>query len=130
MRKKTGYSGRDGLGALAPRQPTGHRRIGADLSGGSSGICSVIQRQLEVVVRSMDLDDLALVLDIDRLSFPVPWPERSYRYELTENPASHLLVAESNGPLQSVVGFIGCWPIAGEVHIRTLGVHPPLPGPV
>jgi len=88
----------------------------------------VIQRQLEVVVRSMDLDDLALVLDIDRLSFPVPWPERSYRYELTENPASHLLVAESNGPLQRVVGFIGCWLIGDEVHISTLAVHPSFRG--
>jgi len=88
----------------------------------------VIQRQLEVAVRSMNLDDLALVLDIDRLSFPVPWPERSYRYELTENPASHLLVAESNGALQRVVGFIGCWLIADEVHISTLAVHPSFRG--
>ena len=88
----------------------------------------MIQRQLEVAVRSMNLDDLALVLDIDRLSFPVPWPERSYRYELTENPASHLLVAESNGALQRVVGFIGCWLIADEVHISTLAVHPSFRG--
>jgi ribosomal-protein-alanine N-acetyltransferase len=88
----------------------------------------VIQRLAEVAVRAMGLDDLTHVLEIDRLSFPVPWPERSYRYELTENPASNLLVAESNGPVHRVVGFIGCWLIADEVHISTLAVHPSFRG--
>jgi ribosomal-protein-alanine N-acetyltransferase len=88
----------------------------------------VIQHQLEVAVRAMELDDLTHVLEIDRLSFPVPWPERSYRYELTENPASNMLVAESNGPVHRVVGFIGCWLIADEVHISTLAVHPSFRG--
>jgi ribosomal-protein-alanine N-acetyltransferase len=84
----------------------------------------VIQRQAEVMVRAMQLGDLDDVLEIDRLSFPVPWPERSYRYELSENPASRLLVAESTYPEPRVVGFIGCWLIADEVHISTLAVHP------
>lgn len=88
----------------------------------------MIQRQIEATVRAMGLDDLAHVLEIDQLSFPVPWPERSYRYELTENPASNLLVAESNPPVQRVVGFIGCWLIADEVHISTLAVHPSFRG--
>lgn len=88
----------------------------------------MIQRQVEIAVRAMELNDLANVLEIDRLSFPVPWPERSYRYELTENPASNLLVAESNGPVHRVVGFIGCWLIADEVHISTLAVHPSFRG--
>jgi ribosomal-protein-alanine N-acetyltransferase len=88
----------------------------------------VIQRQAEVTVRAMGLDDLDNVLEIDRLSFPVPWPERSYRYELTENPASSLLVAEAADPAQEVVGFIGCWLIADEVHISTLAVHPAFRG--
>lgn len=88
----------------------------------------MIQRQVEATVRAMGLDDLAHVLEIDRLSFPVPWPERSYRYELTENPASNLLVAKSNAPVERVVGFIGCWLIVDEVHISTLAVHPSFRG--
>jgi ribosomal-protein-alanine N-acetyltransferase len=84
----------------------------------------MIQRQVEATIRAMNLDDLSSVLEIDRLSFPVPWPERSYRYELTENPASSLLVAENNEADRRVVGFIGCWLIADEVHISTLAVHP------
>jgi [ribosomal protein S18]-alanine N-acetyltransferase len=73
----------------------------------------------------MTLEDLPAVMDIDRLSFPLPWPERSYRYELLENPASHMLVAAqpaAGGPRP--VGFIGFWQIIDEAHISTLAVHP------
>jgi ribosomal-protein-alanine N-acetyltransferase len=76
-------------------------------------------------VRNMTPDDLPVVLMIDRLSFPLPWPERSYRFELTKNPASHLMVAElDDANPQTVIGFIGCWKVADEVHISTLAVHP------
>jgi ribosomal-protein-alanine N-acetyltransferase len=73
----------------------------------------------------MTLEDLPEVLAIDRLSFPSPWPERSYRYELAENRASTLLVAdrEEDGS-RRVVGYLGFWLIADEVHISTLAVHP------
>ncbi len=82
-------------------------------------------RVREAVIRAMTLEDLPAVMDIDRLSFPLPWPERSYRYELLENPASHMLVAAhptTDGPLP--VGFIGFWQIVDEAHISTLAVHP------
>lgn len=80
---------------------------------------------LEMVIRSMTLDDLPAVLEIDRMSFPIPWPERSYRFELTENPASQLLVTivhERSGP--RLVGYVGFWLIVDEAHISTLAVHP------
>ncbi len=75
-----------------------------------------------VTIRQMTLDDLPEVTEIDRLSFPVPWPERSYRFELTNNPSAELFVAE-NGD-QQVVGFLGYWLIADEVHVSTFAVHP------
>lgn len=81
----------------------------------------------EVVIRPMTLDDLPQVLEIDRLSFPIPWQERSYRYELSENPSSTLLVAtyEESGQTR-LAGYIGFWWIVDEVHISTLAVHPRL----
>lgn len=75
----------------------------------------------EIVVRRMTMDDLDTVLQIDQLSFPQPWPESSYRFELTANQASILLVAEMDGRL---VGYVGCWLLVDEVHISTLAVHP------
>jgi ribosomal-protein-alanine N-acetyltransferase len=75
----------------------------------------------DVGIRPMTMDDLELVLAIDRLSFTQPWPESSYRFELTANNSSILLVAELDGGL---VGYIGCWLLVDEVHISTLAVHP------
>jgi len=79
----------------------------------------------EVVIRPMTLDDLPQVLEIDRLSFPIPWPERSYRFELSENPSSTLLVAtRKEAGCTRLAGYIGFWLIVDEAHISTLAVHP------
>jgi ribosomal-protein-alanine N-acetyltransferase len=73
----------------------------------------------------MTLADIGDVVAIDKLSFPVPWPERSYRYELTENPAAHLLVAEQHAsPRSRLVGYVGLWLLVDEAHISTIAVHP------
>ena len=83
------------------------------------------QKTSDVLIREMTLDDLPVVLQIDSLSFTLPWPERSYRFELTRNPAAHLLVAELDAVHPPfVIGFAGCWLIADEVHVSTLAVHP------
>jgi ribosomal-protein-alanine N-acetyltransferase len=83
------------------------------------------ERTTEAVIRRMTLRDLPDVLRIDRASFPLPWSERSYRFELTENPASHMLVAvrrEPNGV--RLVGYAGFWLFVDEAHISTLAVDP------
>jgi len=85
----------------------------------------VIAIPARVYIREMTLEDLPAVLAIDRSSFPVPWPERSYRFELIENPAAQLFVAEkSDATGEQVVGFIGYWLIGDEVHISTFAVDP------
>jgi ribosomal-protein-alanine N-acetyltransferase len=85
----------------------------------------MMERTSEAVIRRMTLEDLAEVLQIDRLSFPLPWSERSYRFELTENPASHMLVAvRQDGGRPRVVGYAGFWMLVDEAHISTLAVHP------
>lgn len=77
------------------------------------------------VIRPMTLGDIPEVAAIDRLSFSLPWSERSYRYELTENPAARLLVAEvSASPRARVIGYVGLWLLVDEAHISTLAVHP------
>ena len=79
----------------------------------------------EVVIRAMTLEDLPAVMEIDRLSFPLPWPERSFRYEVLENPASNMLVAGLPGSEDHrPIGFAGFWLIVDEAHISTIAVHP------
>lgn len=81
-------------------------------------------------IRPMGLDDLVQVLDIDRQSFTLPWPESAYRYELLENPSSFLRVAEIELPDESslIVGVVVVWMILDEAHIATIAVHPEFRG--
>jgi ribosomal-protein-alanine N-acetyltransferase len=76
--------------------------------------------------RHMELDDLEQVQAIDRLSFSIPWPTTSYRFELLENPGSILWVAENQiqGGSREIVGMIVVWMILDEAHIATIAVHP------
>lgn len=97
------------------------------------------------VLRDMRLDDLSEVLAIDRDSFPIPWSAKTYEFEINNRHTSHLAVIEMRehvphamggvrrliqrafgrppqyGP---IVGYGGCWLIAGEAHISTIAVRP------
>lgn len=73
-------------------------------------------------IRPMQLDDLDQVVAIDQLSFSLPWPARSYRFELLENPTSHCWVAEDRQG--NILGLTVIWLIMDEAHIATFAVHP------
>lgn len=81
---------------------------------------------LSLTIRPMLLEDLPAVQEIDRLSFSLPWPASSFRYELLENEHSQLWVAEVQHPSgqKTVVGAIVIWLVVDEAHIATLAVHP------
>jgi len=76
---------------------------------------------MNFMIRKMRLEDIEQVIAIDRVSFSLPWPERSFRFELTDNPASRCWVAEMDGKL---VGMIVVWLIVDEVHVATIATHP------
>jgi ribosomal-protein-alanine N-acetyltransferase len=76
---------------------------------------------MSLFIRKMILKDLDQVVEIDNFSFSLPWPPRSFHFELTDNPASRSWVAEAD---ERVVGMIVCWLIVDELHIATIAVHP------
>lgn len=80
----------------------------------------------DVTVRPMTIADLPAVVEIDRQSFSVPWPARSFRFELQENPVGRLFVAvpDQDERTGEVLGYIGLWDLVDEGHISTLAVHP------
>lgn len=69
----------------------------------------------------MMLEDIPAVVELDRISFSLPWPERSFRFEVSENRCSRCWVAEVEG---KVVGMLVLWLIVDEAHVATLAVHP------
>jgi [ribosomal protein S18]-alanine N-acetyltransferase len=81
-------------------------------------------------IRPMKIEDLEQVHAIDTISFSLPWPLSSYRFELLENPGSMLWVAEatSQDGLRRVAGMIVIWMIVDEAHIATIAVHPDFRG--
>jgi ribosomal-protein-alanine N-acetyltransferase len=76
---------------------------------------------MSVVFRKMTLDDLEQVVAIDQSSFSLPWPPRSFRFELTDNPAARCWVAEVDG---RIAAMLVAWFIVDEIHIATIATHP------
>lgn len=78
-------------------------------------------------IRPMTLKDVPRVHEIDVAAFALPWPERSYRFEIQENPASHSFVIEvvaEEQPAQ-IAGMAVTWFILDEAHIGTIAIDKP-----
>ncbi len=81
---------------------------------------------LPIIIRKMEVRDIARVMEIDHLSFTLTWSENSYRFELTKNKNSRLWVAETPAAdsQYELIGVLGAWMIVDEVHIATLAIDP------
>lgn len=95
-------------------------------------------------VRPMRLPDVPRVAAIDQQSFSVPWSARSYVYEVTDSPHSHMVVierAEQHPPANRLIGwwqritgnipheytllaYGGLWLFGEGAHISTIASHP------
>ncbi len=71
--------------------------------------------------RRMTMEDVPAVHEIDQLSFSLPWPEQSFRFELKQNPISRGWVAETDG---KIIAMLVLWLILDEAHIATIATHP------
>jgi ribosomal-protein-alanine N-acetyltransferase len=102
---------------------------------------------LSLLIEPMQLAHLPAVMEIEREAFPLPWPERSYRHELTHNEFAHYYVlcprAVAHSPASAsawqrfsqlvrprpaatagpILGYGGFWLMYDEAHISTLAVH-------
>ncbi len=78
----------------------------------------------EPCFRKMKFEDLEAVCAIDRESFSLPWPETSFRHEISNNAAARFWVAEDlSAPGNAkVIGMLGGWLIVDEFHIGTLAI--------
>jgi [ribosomal protein S18]-alanine N-acetyltransferase len=99
----------------------------------------------DLILRHMQVADIPQVVVIDAISFTAPWPDRSYRFEITESNVSYMVVLEQPAvhPVQGlrrwwknfignyapdeacvIVSYGGLWKIAEEAHISTIATHP------
>jgi ribosomal-protein-alanine N-acetyltransferase len=100
------------------------------------------------LLRHMHLEDIPQVVKIDEVSFPSSWSPRTYQFEISNRDTSQMIVLEMSNPNSRptgrwrsmiqrllnprtpnlIVGYGGCWLIAGEAHISTIAVHPDFRG--
>jgi [ribosomal protein S18]-alanine N-acetyltransferase len=64
-------------------------------------------------------NDLDAIVELERHSFPRPWPRASFEAELAR-PHARLVVIRA----PTVVAFCNYWVVAGELHIHSIAVHP------
>ena len=76
---------------------------------------------MNLSIRKMTLEDIPAVVALDQTSFSLPWPERSFRYEVAENPAARCWVTEID---QRLAAMLVGWLLVDEIHIATIATHP------
>ena len=76
---------------------------------------------MNMLIRKMMLEDIPAVVELDKISFSLPWPERSFRFEVNDNPVSRCWVADVDG---RVIGMVVGWMLVDEIHIATIATHP------
>lgn len=75
----------------------------------------------DVFICSMACCDIPQVMEIERLSFTIPWSEASFENEVEKNLSARYIVAKTD---DKIVGYGGMWIILDEGHITNIAVHP------
>lgn len=81
----------------------------------------VARPPLRLAVRPMTVDDIADVHEIERASFPVPWPAYAFRQELETNRLARYVIVRC---ADETVGYGGIWLMVDEAHVTTFAVLP------
>jgi [ribosomal protein S18]-alanine N-acetyltransferase len=71
--------------------------------------------------RYMNLMDLDDIMEVERLSFTLPWSREAFYRELTDNPYAYYIVADIDG---KAIGYGGVWIVVDEAHITNIAVRP------
>ena len=81
-------------------------------------------KQLEdLEVGPMTEDDLDEVMQIERVSFSVPWSPGMFRQDLVFPLARCLAAKLAEAGTKRLAGYILCWFVADEVHVTNIAVR-------
>jgi ribosomal-protein-alanine N-acetyltransferase len=94
---------------------------------------------LRFAVEPMAVSDIGQIMEIENKAFSAPWSAQAYRYEITENEHSTMLVVRpvyassdrvrrlghffGKGGAERVLGYCGLWLLIDQAHISTLAIH-------
>jgi [ribosomal protein S18]-alanine N-acetyltransferase len=73
-----------------------------------------------IIYRSMTLNDISTIVEIERESFTSPWSEEAFRTELTQNVFAKYMIMEID---DTVLGYGGMWLIVDEAHVTNIAIR-------
>lgn len=71
--------------------------------------------------RKMEISDIDDILEIEHLSFAVPWTRESFQNEITINPFANYIVLEKD---EKIVGYCGVWVAHEHANITNIAILP------
>lgn len=75
----------------------------------------------EIKIVNTNINHLDDIIEIEKLSFSIPWSRNAFLEELQNNRFAVYISAMAN---EKVVGYAGMWKIIDEGHITNIAVHP------
>lgn len=75
--------------------------------------------QASLEFRSMTVQDIPHVVEIERESFTTPWSSQAFMNELTNNHFAQYIILEYDG---EVAGYGGMWIIMDEAHVTNIAI--------
>ncbi|NEW07048.1 ribosomal protein S18-alanine N-acetyltransferase [Paenibacillus sp. SYP-B3998] len=76
--------------------------------------------ETSLVFRSMRLEDIPFICEIEQEAFTTPWTEGAFHNELTNNQFASYMVMDIEG---EVAGYGGMWLIMEEAHVTNVAVR-------
>jgi [ribosomal protein S18]-alanine N-acetyltransferase len=78
-----------------------------------------------IIIEKTNIDHIDDIMDVERLSFKIPWSREAFVTEISVNRFSRYFSAVVEG---RVVGYAGLWKVCDEGHITNIAVHPDFRG--
>lgn len=72
-----------------------------------------------LVFRSMTMEDIPFICEIEQEAFTTPWTRGAFENELTNNQFAHYMIMDIDG---EVAGYGGMWLIMEEAHVTNIAV--------
>lgn len=72
-----------------------------------------------LVFRSMTMEDIPFIVEIEQEAFTTPWTRGAFENELTTNQFAHYMIMDIDG---EVAGYGGMWLIMEEAHVTNIAV--------
>ena len=68
--------------------------------------------------------DLDAIAEIERHSFPTPWPRETFEAELAREGARLIVARAAPGAPGAIIGFCNYWIVIDELHVHAIATHP------